>query len=67
MCVCVCVCVCVINAATMLAYTQNKKLRQIFETTSISLCRNVYNRPGFIIISPYLEKLILNTYNTSHL
>ena len=35
------------NAATMLAYIHNKRLRQIFEVGAISLCQSVNNHPGF--------------------
>ena len=35
------------NAATMLVYIHNKRLRQIFEAGAISLCRNINNLSGF--------------------
>ena len=51
------------NAATLpLACIKFKWLRQIFEVGAISLYRNVNNRPGFFIFSPYLGRHIENTY-----
>ena len=54
------------NAATMLAYIHNKRLRQIFKASAISICRNDNNHPGFLNILPYLGKLILNSYKIFH-
>ena len=55
------------NSAKLLIYIHNKRLRKIFETSTISLCNSINTHPRFYNISPYLNKSILNSYNIFHL
>ena len=51
------------NTDTILAHIHNKILRQIFENSAISLFSSVNICPGFFNLSPFLGKLVLNSYN----
>ena len=48
------------NAATMLAHIHNKRLRQIFEAGAVSLLPSATHALDFI--SPFLGKIVLNSY-----
>ena len=48
---------------SMLAYINNKRLRQIFEAGEILLSSSVNNQPSFFNISPFLGKVAINSYN----
>ena len=54
------------NAATMLAYIHNKKLRKICKAGVILLSSSLNTRPGHFNLSPFLSKLILISYKISN-